>query len=139
MLGDKAISVLRLVKPFKLQVPVVVDSDADGDREAAGDMDDEGGDGGDADEGGEDAAAGGEGAAGPGGGARKMLAEVGRDQLLLEMICEVGRQDSCLLRVAAFCCKNRRCASMQTCIAACMCEVLKLSKSCCMLLPGWLR
>lgn len=88
MLGDKAISVLRLVKPFKLQVPVVVDSDADGDREAAAGMDDEGGDA----EGGDDEeAAGGEGGAAGGGGARKMLAEVGRDQLLLEMICEVRR------------------------------------------------
>jgi hypothetical protein len=86
MLGDKAISVLRLVKPFKLQLPVVVDSDADGDREAAADMDDEGGE---ADAGDEDEAAAGEGGAG-GAGARKMLAEVGRDQLLLEMICEVS-------------------------------------------------
>jgi hypothetical protein len=89
LLGDKAISVLRLVKPFKLQVPVVVDSDADGDREAAGDMDDEGGDGDAGDDAAEEAA-GGEGGAAGGGGARKMLAEVGRDQLLLEMICEVS-------------------------------------------------
>jgi hypothetical protein len=103
MLGDKAISVLRLVKPFKLQVPVVVDSDVDGDREAAGDMDDDGGDG-DAGDDAADEAAGGEGGA-AGGGARKMLTEVCRDQLLLEMICEV----SCWLVIHRLMCTAEQC------------------------------
>jgi len=94
MLGDKAISVLKFIKPYTLRLPVVVDSDMEdeeavadeGAEEEEGPPGDKEGAGNEVEEGDGVGAGGGSGAAGAND---RIAVEVSREQRLIEVICEV--------------------------------------------------
>eukprot|EP00775_Hariotina_reticulata_P010957 gene10957-11111_t len=92
MLGDKAISVLKFIKPYTLRLPVVVDSDVE-DEEAVADEGAEEEEG--EKEGGGNEVEEGEGAGGSGGAAGandRTAVEVSREQRMIEVICEAGEE-----------------------------------------------
>eukprot|EP00879_Flechtneria_rotunda_P014416 GHRR01015064.1.p1 GENE.GHRR01015064.1~~GHRR01015064.1.p1 ORF type:complete len:421 (+),score=158.19 GHRR01015064.1:280-1542(+) len=90
MVGNKAIVVVRLVKPFKIRLPVVLDSEIEEEGEEAAGADEDGGDK-DADDNVEGAEE------GEGDGKMQAPVEVSRMQLLIEIVCEVSSGGNMIL------------------------------------------